>query len=123
MYVPRMKNNLISTVVLEDHGHDVVFSNGKSFLRNLAIGQVKEIGFCVNYLYKLEVEACIALSCTIGQVQSWDVGELWHRDMGHLHHEALKIMQHITTGLPRCTLDQHDVCKGRTLGKYVKSTF
>lgn len=87
-----MKKNLISIVILEDHGYDVVFSKGKSFLRHVAIGQVKQIGFCVNNLYKLEVEACVALSRKVGEVQSWDLGELWHRHMGDLHHRALKIM-------------------------------
>jgi len=32
-------------------------------------------------------------------------------------------MKQITTGLPKGALEQHDVCKGCTLGKYVKSTF
>jgi hypothetical protein len=54
---------------------------------------------------------------------SWDEGELWHRRLGHLHHGALKIMQQISTGLPRGTLAQLDQCKGCTLGKYVKYTF
>jgi transposase InsO family protein len=56
-------------------------------------------------------------------VVSQDEGELWHRRLGHLHHGALKIMQKISTGLPRGTLAQSDQCKGCTLGKYVKSTF
>ena len=57
------------------------------------------------------------------KVVSQDEGELWHRRLGHLHHGALKIMQQISTGLPRGTLAQLDQCKGCTLGKYVKSTF
>ena len=43
--------------------------------------------------------------------------------MGHLHHGALKIMQQIIIGLPKGSLDQQNVCKGFTLGKYVKYTF
>jgi len=35
---------------------------------------------------------------------SQDDGELWHRRLGHLHHGALKILQQITTGLPKGTL-------------------
>jgi hypothetical protein len=56
-------------------------------------------------------------------VVSRDEGELWHRRLDHLHHGALKIMQQISTGLPRGTLAQLDQCKGCTLGKYVNSTF
>ena len=56
-------------------------------------------------------------------VVSRDDGELWHRRLGHLHHGALKILQKISTGLPKGTLAQSDQCKGCTLGKFVKSTF
>ena len=56
-------------------------------------------------------------------VVSRDEGELWHRILGHLHHGALKILQQISTGLPRGTLAQSDQCKGCTLGNFVKATF
>ncbi len=74
-------------------------------------------------LYKLEVDDCAALSLKVELVQSQDLGELWHRQLGHLHHGALKIMQHISTGLPKGKLEQVDTCKGCTLGKYAKSSF
>ena len=32
MHVPGLKKNLVSVVMLEDKGYDVVFSNGKTFL-------------------------------------------------------------------------------------------
>jgi len=49
-------------VVLEDHGYDVRFIKGKVFLRNIAMGQVKQIGVQVKNLYALEVQdACKAL--------------------------------------------------------------
>jgi len=35
----------------------------------------------------------------------------------------LKILQQIATGLPTSSVDQHDVCKGCTLGKYAKASF
>ena len=44
-------------------------------------------------LYKLEVDDCAALSSKAELVQSQEIGELWHRWLGHLHHGALKIMQ------------------------------
>jgi len=61
----------------------------------------------VKKLYKLEVEACVALSSKARKLKSRDVGELWHRRMGHLHHGVLKIMQEITTSLPKCTPEMH----------------
>ena len=55
------------------------------------------------------------------KVVSRDEGELWHKRLGHLHHGALKVMQHISMGLPKGTLAQIDTCKGCTMGKCEKS--
>ena len=52
-----------------------------------------------------------------------DEGELWHNILGHIHYRALKVMQKISTGLPKGTLVQSDTCKGCTMGKYVKVIF
>eukprot|EP00253_Pinus_taeda_P032444 PITA_32444 len=90
-YVPGLKKNLVSVVMLEDKGYDVVLSKGKVFLRHIAMGQTKRIGIRVKNLYKLEVDDCAALSSKEELVQSQDIGELWHRRLGHLHHGALKI--------------------------------
>ena len=43
-FVPGLKKNLISIVVLEYHGYDVIFRKGKVFLRHITTGQVKLIG-------------------------------------------------------------------------------
>ena len=59
----------------------------------------------------------------VEEVVSQDEGELWHRRLGHLHHGALKILQQISTGLPKGTLAQSNKCKGCTMGKFVKTTF
>jgi hypothetical protein len=71
----------------------------------------------------LEVYGYDAMIGKAEKVVSRDEGELWHRKLGHLHHGALKIMQQISTGIPRGALAQLDQCKGCTLEKYVKSTF
>eukprot|EP00253_Pinus_taeda_P001984 PITA_01984 len=97
MHVPRLKKNLISVAMLEDKGYDVVFIEGKDFLRTIA--------------------------CKAEGVVSRDDGELWHPRLGHLHHGALKILQQISSGLPKGTLVQSNQCKGCTLGKFVKATF
>ena len=44
MHVPGLKKNLVSIAMLEDRGYDVVFSEGKFFLRNKSTGQAKKIG-------------------------------------------------------------------------------
>ena len=39
MHVPGLKKNLISVAMLEDKGYDVVFSEGKAFLRSMETGE------------------------------------------------------------------------------------
>jgi hypothetical protein len=123
MHVPGLKKNLVSVAMLEDRGYDVVFSDGKAFLRHKKIGQLKKIGIRVKNLYKMEVDGCAAMMGKAEKVVSRDEGELWHSRLGHIHHGALKIMQQISNGLPMGTLSQLDQCKGCTMRKYVKSTF
>ena len=117
MYVPRLKKNLVSVLMLEDKGYDVIFSKGKVFLRHIATGQTKRVGIRVKNIYKLEVDDCATLSTKAELVQSQDIGELWHKRLGHLHHGALKIMQQISTGLTKGKVEKVDTCKGCTLGK------
>ena len=74
-------------------------------------------------LYKIDVDGCTTLSSKADEVVSQDTGELWHRILGHLHHSALRIMQQISTRLPKGTLVKIDTCKGCTMGKYNKATF
>jgi hypothetical protein len=93
MHVPGLRKNLVSVAMLEDKGYDVVFSDGKYFLRHKTTGQVKKIGIRVKNLYKLEVDGCVSMMGEAKKVVSQDEGELWNRRLGHLHHGALKIMQ------------------------------
>ena len=44
MHVPGLKKNLISMAMLEDKGYDVVFSEGKAFLRSKVTGETRRIG-------------------------------------------------------------------------------
>ena len=100
MHVPGLKKNLVSVAMLEEKGYDVVFSEGKAFLRHKKMGQTKRIGIRVKTLYKLEVDGCAAVMGKVEKVVSRDEGELWHRQLGHLHHGALKFMQQISIRLP-----------------------
>jgi len=104
MHVPGLKKNLIFVVMLEDKGYDVVFSKGKAFLHSKTTGETQKIGVRVRNLYQLHVDGCAAMACKAEGLVSRDDGEMWHRRLGHLHHGALKILQQITTGLPKGTL-------------------
>eukprot|EP00253_Pinus_taeda_P019853 PITA_19853 len=115
MYVPRLKKNLVSVTMLEDKGYEVIFSKGKVFLRHIATGQTKRIGIQVKNIYKLEVDDFAALSTKAELVPSQDIGELWHKWLGHLHHGALKIMHQISTRLPKSKLEQVNTWKASTV--------
>jgi hypothetical protein len=54
---------------------------------------------------------------------SYNLCDLWHKRMGHLHHRALPILREIVTGLPKFSIEQHCVCRGCTHGKYANVAF
>ena len=70
MYVPSLQKNLVSVAMLEYHGYDVIFSEGKVFLHHKAMGQVKMIEVLVNNIYNLDVEYGVALSTKAMKVES-----------------------------------------------------
>ena len=101
----RSEENLVLVTMLKDRSYDVVFSDGKYFLRHKTMGQAKRRGIQVNNLYKMEVDGCALMVGKAQEVVSQDEGKLWHRRLGHLHHGALKIFQQISTGIPNGTLE------------------
>jgi len=68
MFVLGLKENLVSIVVLEDHGYSLIFIKGKEFLRHIAMGQVKQTEVRVKNLYKLDMEDCVALRIKVEKV-------------------------------------------------------
>ena len=92
MHVLGLKKNLVSVTMLEDKGYDVVFSEGKSFLRHKTTGQTKRLGIRVKNLCKLEVDGYVAMMGKAEELVIQDEGELWHRILGNLHYGALKIL-------------------------------
>ena len=76
MHVPGLKKNLVSVAMLEDRGYDVVFSDGKYFLRHKTTSQTKRIGIRVKNLYNFEVDGCTAMVGKEEEVVSRDEGEL-----------------------------------------------
>ena len=63
MHVPGLKKNLISVAMLEDKGYDVVFSEGKAFLRSKKTGETRKIGVRVKNLYQWQVDGCAGMAC------------------------------------------------------------
>ena len=61
MHVSVLKKIFVSVAMLEDRGYDVVFSEGKAFLRQKSTINAKRIGIRVKNLYKLEVDGCATM--------------------------------------------------------------
>ena len=70
MHVPGLKKHLVAVTMLEDRGYDVVFSEGKAFLRQKNIGKAKRIGIQVKNHYKLEVDGYDTIMGKTDQVVS-----------------------------------------------------
>ena len=67
MHVLGLKKNLTSVAMLEDKGYEVVFSEGKVFLRHKATGQVKKFGIREKNIYRLEVYGMSTELPTVGK--------------------------------------------------------
>ena len=52
-----------------------------------------------------------------------DLGELWHRRMGHIHHGELRFFCEMVIGVPKVSTKHDDVCEGCVLGKFAKASF
>ena len=90
--------------MLEDISYDVVFSEGKYFLRNKATGKAKNIWIFMYNLYKIHVDGCTTLMGNAEKVVRRDEGELWKMRLGHLHHRSLNVRYNIYTGPPKGTI-------------------
>ena len=55
--------------MLEDRGYDVIFSEGKFFLRHKATWKAKKVGIHVKNLYILEVDGISTKLPTIGKCE------------------------------------------------------
>jgi hypothetical protein len=116
LFVPGLTKNLIYVSALEDKGYEVTFRDGRVLIHprgsNASMGKV--LGVRKDKLYKLHFEpACTLVS---SNNSGRDLGELWHRQMAHLRHGALKVLREAMTGLPEFSYDQQCV-QGVCFGK------
>jgi hypothetical protein len=120
LYVPGLKKNLLSISAMEDRGYVVAFIDGKvlSWPKSLSLDSTEVIGTHDGSLYKLTGQPTQAL------VHDNDNPcELWHRILGHLHHQSLPVLRNMVTGLPEFRTEHQGVCRGCALGKNVKVSF
>ncbi|KAI5322684.1 hypothetical protein L3X38_031756 [Prunus dulcis] len=123
MYLPGLRENLLSVGQMDDHGYHLVFGSNmcsiydSSSLENL----VMKVEMRKNRCYPLSLPSndCVALRA--GVVSStW----VWHKRMGHLHLKGLNQLKEkgMVHGLPHLeTVD--GVCDGCQLGKQHREWF
>ena len=114
--------NLISVSHIQDKGYDVYFMGKKVYVKHPCWKKKRQIGTPSKKLYRLQLEPPMAL---IGSNYNGEKerNELWHRQMGHLHHGALRMLRDIVTVVLALSSEHDDLCRGCVLGKYAKTTF
>ena len=127
LYVPGLKNNLISVSTIEDQGYEVTFRHGQAIVYPIggSINLGKVIWVRQERLYRFTFQPLRALMSSVsdGTTDSRDLCELWHRRMAQLHHGALRILREIAIGVPEFSIEHDEVCRGCAMGKYVKTLF
>jgi hypothetical protein len=89
LYVPSLKNKLVSVSTIEEKGYEVLFRDGQVLLfpRGSSITSAKVIGTRHERLYKFLFQQVRALINSTSSNN--DLCEIWHKRMAHLHHGAL----------------------------------
>ena len=96
LYVPGVKENLLSISTLDNKGFKVAFVDGEVLMwsKGKTIDDVVVIGE-EGGVYKLKGHANLAfMTSTVSPC------ELWHRRLAHIHYKALPIVSKVVTSLP-----------------------
>ena len=118
LYVPDLKNNLVSISTMEDKGFKVAFIDGKVRIWKRNFKDAFTLGFRVDTLYQVGGSPLGAMSCDTS-LQS----KLWHRRFAHLHYKALPDMRQMVTGMPEFKVEHEGVCPGCAEGKLKRGPF
>ena len=97
LYVPRLKNNILSISALENKGFRVSFIDGKFLMwtKGKTINDVVEIGVEEGGLYKLKGHTDSSLTTS-----TINPSELWCIRLAHVHYKSIPIVSKVVTGLP-----------------------
>ncbi|BBG92676.1 multidrug resistance-associated protein 9, partial [Prunus dulcis] len=123
LLVSGLKENLLSVGQMMEHGYFLIFGDNKaevyddSSLSNL-VARVHMKGNR-SFPLKLQTDLHVALTASINQSTL-----LWHRRMGHLNFQSLKLLQNedMVFGLPEIK-NTNAVCEGCTFGKHCRKAF
>jgi hypothetical protein len=120
LYVPGLKNNLVSISFLEKKGDRISFVDGKVLVwsKDSKIEDARVIGIREGILYKILCQNAQALVH-----DELNPSELWHRMYAHLHYQAFSSLKQMVVGIPKLQSVHKGICKGCALGKNIKKPF
>jgi len=117
LYVPCLKNNLLSISSFEDKGYRVSFVDGQVLVWKIksSFESSKVIGVWIGGVYPLPSPSLQALFHN-----TIEPSEIWHRRYAHMHYKDLGILKYFVKGVSKHKTDHDGVWKGCALGKNVK---
>ncbi|KAB2608513.1 hypothetical protein D8674_011681 [Pyrus ussuriensis x Pyrus communis] len=123
MYLPGLKENLLSVGQMDEHGYFLVFGGGMCnvydgpSLECLVMRVKKKVNRCYPLTLFSENQMVLKASVTYST-------EIWHRRFGHLHFGGLKQLRdkEMVHGLPQLA-DYNGVCEGCQFGKQHREEF
>jgi len=101
LYVPNLKNNLLSAGQLQEKGYEIFISKGTCEIFDPVRGVIAVIKKNSNRLFPLKIESIHSSLMAKDTVSTW----LWHYRYGHLSFSGLNTLKQKNTviGLPQIT--------------------
>nr|KYP33374.1 Retrovirus-related Pol polyprotein from transposon TNT 1-94 [Cajanus cajan] len=123
IFVPDLRNNLLSIGQLQEKGLSILFQHGKCKVFHLENGLVIETKISANRMYLLHVSSPPAKSTCFHSVTK-DKMHLWHCRYGHLSFQGLNTLyqQYMVYGLPMMKAPTN-LCQDCLIGKQSRDSF
>ena len=115
--VPQLSKNLLFVFQIANQGYKIEFHSNKFLVKDVNKNyKVSAIGKVENGLYKFQ--EFIENKDVCANVKYDDVRRLWHKHMGHINYQILKLMERLNMvhGLPRIS-PKKKVREGCAMGK------
>nr|KAJ0205942.1 hypothetical protein LSAT_V11C500253930 [Lactuca sativa] len=124
LYVPGIRKNLVSEIVLINCGYKQVLESDKYILSRH--GSFMGFGYVCNGMIRLNINypfidnfVCMASTSTSNNFNKY---ELWHARLGHIHYKRLKDMSKMSL-IPTFDMKNNGKCKTCMLTKITRQPF
>jgi len=121
LYVPSLRQNLLSMGQLSERGYDMQISNGVCTVTDTHMGIIAKVNMTANRLFPLHIK-CERLPCFSSTID--DDNWLWHLRFGHLNFDSLNLLarKNMVSGLPVIDVPKN-ICETCVLGKKHRDPF